>query len=370
MTSATGSSGGKKELPAWYYRVSKLCMYQGYPETQLLKYDAFDEDISDFECDLEWDDRDCDCETKECAHGCQCEEKNCEHACKCEDLPVEVCEDGECNCTAVGCWHDEEVIRDDESERSYNGPGKNQYYELKKLRHRRKRERREEAREEASALRRAIAHDRKKEDEVRAAYEALKKMESDGEMPPLDSLAYKRFRLYSAKHTAWLGYKPGSRYIDFVPSRSSGLDGSECPEAMKKDKRLLDGNIYLDPDAGGDLGPFRMPTQLGRKRHVVPIDSDQDGAEGKVTVQFVSNDHLILRISRDVVTESWESDCSRPAPETTPEVFELMGIGDGEEKSREKIFNRNWDCVEPIVPQPIAPAPAMPKSRRKRRRRH
>lgn len=349
-----GSSGTTAELPGWYHRVSKLYMYQGYLETELLGFDAFDEDISDLECDVEWDDRDCDCETKECAHACKCEGEDCEHACKCEDLPVEVCENDECNCTAVGCWHDEEVIRDDESERSYDGPDARRYYELKKLRHRRKRERRDIARGEARTIRRAMARDTEKEEEVRAAYEALKKAKREGETLHLESLAYKRFDLYSAKHSAWLGYVPEFRTIYFVPLRASDVEGVERPAEMMKDKRFVEGQIYLESDAGGEIGPFRTPAQLRRKRYVLPANCDGDRSGKKVTVQFVSNDHLILGISREVVTSAWGWNRDRPAPETTPEVFEFMGVSDGEKRrsERERIWRSLpspcYGTVEPV----------------------
>ncbi|KAF6808278.1 hypothetical protein CMUS01_13935 [Colletotrichum musicola] len=353
------------ELPAWYHRVRKLVEYWDCD----VQSHHFDEDISDLECDVEWDDRDCDCETKECAHDCKCEEKDCEHACKCEELPVEVCENDECNCTAVGCWHDEEIIRDDESERSYNGPEKERYYELKEIRCQRKRDRRDTARGEASTVRRAIAHDRKKEDEVRAAYEALKKAKIEGETLHMDSLAHKRFHLHAAKHTEWLGYDPPSRSIDFVPLRVTDVEGLERPAEMVNDKRLVQGQIYLDPDAGGDVGPFRMPARLRRKKYVLPAYCDEDGSKKKVTVQFVSNDHLILRISRDVVTSTWGWNRHRPAPETTPEVFEFMGISDGEKErsfreSLEKRLGTIRSCNGPVEPV----EPVVPKSRRRRQR--
>lgn len=318
--------GSRKELPAWYHRINKLVGFGEKLEFNVEPH-HFDEDISDLECDLEWDDRDCECEGKECEHYCKCEEEECKHDCRCPEAE---------------CEHWDGVYDDNASEMSYDGPGVWRYYELKRMRQLQKVERRDTARAEAQMKREAIADNKEKEDEVRAAYEAIKKAKREGETLHLGSLVGKTFRLYSALHAEYWGTCLGlSRYIDFY---SLGTNGIERPEELMKNRRLVEGQIYVDPSTLYEFGPFRAPARVRRKKYA--LQRERAGGEEEITVQFISDKYLILRMSRDLVIRSSNPDNPDPAPESTPDVIEFMGILRDEEADRlerEKRYSRYSD---------------------------
>ncbi|KAK2047280.1 hypothetical protein LZ31DRAFT_551586 [Colletotrichum somersetense] len=288
----------KKELPAWFYRVDGL-VYCG----DILP-DYFDEDISDLESENVPENDDASDSDGEYWCECGSEDEDCPHQAEEDEVKPE--------------------NDDNDSERSFDGPEAEWYYKLKRLREDRKQElkrlRKEEKRELRSAAKekqKAIEHDRCKAEEVRAAYEALKKAKREGETLHMGSLAGKWFELYSADHIEYIW--PGTRLSRFV---LFSLPHADSPmilqQAFKNGRRAVEGQIYLDGNAGCEFSLFRPPTRPRRRKHVL----DCHCGKHELVFRFISDDHLILKVGRDMVFEGYEG----PVPESAPEVFEFVGI--------------------------------------------
>lgn len=297
------SSSRRRELPAWFYRVSALTVF---PDAEIYPH-YFDEDISDLgESDDESNDEvaevECDCDSED-----------------------------ECECYA----EDEEDIPspdDGMSERSYDGSDADWYYELKDLREDRKRQLRSLAKQKQD-----IRHyENRKEEEARAAYKALKKAERESETLYMGSLAGKTFRLYSTDHLDH--YYPSehweqslSKYVEFyTPDHSLEIPDREVSE--NSDRRTVEGHVYLNANTCCSFLPFRSPTRPSREKRVLK------SCDGKydLVFQFISDEYVRLKVSRELVFDGYQG----PMPESAPEVFEFMGILRNLEKEKEERLER------------------------------
>lgn len=155
-----------KELPAWYHRIVSIIEREG---RDIQPYD-FDEDISELgegEGDSDSDDL-----------GATCD-------CDLED---------ECEC---------DLLDDDaKSEHSYTGPDASHYYSLKDQRTDRKIDLQDAKQELEESRISTREFERRKEQEVDAACEALLEAQGEGDCPGplLESIAGKTFELYSVHH--------------------------------------------------------------------------------------------------------------------------------------------------------------------------
>ncbi|TDZ16669.1 hypothetical protein Cob_v010346 [Colletotrichum orbiculare MAFF 240422] len=233
--------------------------------------EVFDEDISDIESvkDASTDEG---VLTAKCDYGCA--SKDGEHHADGEDS--------------------EDVTDSDDnvSERSYDGSDADEYYELKDLREDRKRELRVIAKERQGAR----DYESGKVEEVRAAYKSLKKAERESETLSMGFLAMKIFRLYSPDYVQhrWTRDSP-PKIVEFISLAS--ISGEERRSTSKSDRRLV---------------------------------TLHDGDD--FTIKFVSDDHLIIRLSRDLVFKG----CQASIPESAPEIFEFAGILLNRKKEREE----------------------------------
>ncbi|KAH0425349.1 hypothetical protein CcaCcLH18_11005 [Colletotrichum camelliae] len=290
----------ERPLPAWYYRVSAL---YPRPDDEVVSED-FDEDISDLESFKHGSTN----EVAVTAQGdCDCEDDDCEHR----------AEDGE----------DVFDSDDSESERSYNGSDADRYYELKELREDRKEELRKLAKEREDEK----DYERLKGEEVRTAYATLKKAEKESETLHMGSLHYKMFKLYCPEHVEhfWTQFS-SFKSIDFYHPHS--YDDVTHGKKPKTNRRTVEGQIHLDSKTDYQFKPFRSPTRPSRKKHELQLCQD----ERKLVVQFLSDEHIIVRVSRDLVFK-----CnSGPIPELAPETFEFMGVIHTLEKARAEAQER------------------------------
>ncbi|KAF4908530.1 hypothetical protein CGCF415_v006560 [Colletotrichum fructicola] len=296
----------ERPLPAWYYRVNAL--YTG-PDSDFISED-FDEDISDVESFKHGSTNEV-VVTAEC--DCDCEDDDCEHRAEDEN----------------GVFDSD----DSTSERSYRGPDADRYYELKELREDRKEHLRKLAKEKVDEK----DHERRKVEEVRTAYETLKKAEKESETLHMGSLHHKTFRLYCPEHVEhfWTEFS-SFKYIEFYyPDSRDDLTRGKKP---RTDTRTVEGQICLDSKTDYQSHPFRSPTRPSRKKHALQLYQN----DRQLVVQFISDEYVIVRVSRDLVFER----NSRPIPESAPKTFKFMGILRTLEKAkaeaRERREGRRW----------------------------
>ncbi|KAK2030803.1 hypothetical protein LX32DRAFT_637862 [Colletotrichum zoysiae] len=307
----------KKELPAWFYRVNALT-YRS--EDEVLPH-YFDEDISDLENDDASEDD--DASDSDVEYWCECDSED-------QDCPHQAEDNEEMS------DHDDKA-----SERSFDGSVADWYYELKSLREDRKRELRSFRKAEAKEKQKAIEYDSRKVEEVRAAYEALKKAKREGETLYMGSLVGKHFQLYSVDHIEyrWPGLQLSKFVVFYHPHADSPM---LLQQAYKNGRRAVEGQVYLDVNAGCEFPLFRPPTRPRRRKHVL----DCHCGKHKFVFQFIGDEHLILKVSRDLVFEGYEG----PVPESAPEIFEFMGILRNEEKEKlereEKKLEREKERLE------------------------
>ncbi|KAL6825808.1 hypothetical protein J3E69DRAFT_380914 [Trichoderma sp. SZMC 28015] len=273
------------KLPAWYYRLVALTI----KEERDVESEDFDEDISDIDRTPDPSESECDCEPGE---DCEC------------DYPASP-----------------------SSERSYNGSDADYYYELKDQREERKQDLREmkmQEREEKERVRKAESI---KEEEVKAAYKSVQQAESKGQpLPPLDSIARKNFRLYSVDHVdhRYDSIYP-SKYVEFYYFEEGTCKAIQPPSRETK----IQGHLYLNVESGCDFDDFSPPKQAGLKKYSL---KDITGKFAP-TFQFLSNDHLIVTVPRDIVFK----DVPGHPKDLAPETFTFYGIRyDFKEEKRQR----------------------------------
>ncbi|KAF4973281.1 hypothetical protein FSARC_356 [Fusarium sarcochroum] len=203
----------------------------------------------------------------------------------------------------------DETNQDGETQ-SYDGPDAAYYYELRKKREERKRElhrRKEHIRKLKEDAREA---ELKKQQEVQTAYEAFEITISSGGknyLGPLDS----QFDLFCLDYfdrfydPSLHGYQ--RKYIKF-----------QYPEGQQEEGRnvLLNGRLWLNPNVDYELGPFSPPEQASLDHFKLKTIDDRF----TLALQFIDKDHLILRISRNLVF------MDKPQDASGPETFIFMGV--------------------------------------------
>ncbi|KAF3062541.1 hypothetical protein CFAM422_010585 [Trichoderma lentiforme] len=266
-----------QKLPAWYYRLVALTI----KEDRDVEPDDFDEDISDIDRTPDPSEVDCDCDPDE---DCECDDQS-SHG----------------------------------SERSYNGSDADYYYELKDEREERKQELREMKKEEREEKERVRKAEGVKEEEVRAAYKSLQQAESKGQLlPPFNCIAGNNFRLYSLDHVdhRYNSSLYPSKYVEFYYFEE-GDDTCTSKQPPSRETKIQ-GHLYLNVDCGCDFALFSPPKQAGLEKYSLK------DVEGKYTpiFQFISNDHLIMTVSRDLVFR----DVPGHPKDLAPDTFTFYGI--------------------------------------------
>lgn len=300
------SGSTRRELPAWFYRVSALSIF---PDAEICPH-YFDEDISDLSASESDDDAvevDCACDSEDTC-DCFVDDEN---------------------------THD---FQDDASQRSYQGSDASWYYELKDLREDRKRELRSQGKE----MQQTRINESCKEEEVRMAYEALDRAEKESETLYMSSLANRSFRLYSTDYLDQ--FSPSywehllSKYIEFyAPETSREVSDRQA----SGDEQTVEGHVYLNGNTWCPFLPFRLPTRPSREKHLL---KSCDGPHS-LAIQFISDKYIRLEIPRELVFDGhWES-----APTSAPAVLEFGGIlrdvdKEKEERLRLERKNRSPSC--------------------------
>ncbi|KAK4074502.1 uncharacterized protein Triagg1_5098 [Trichoderma aggressivum f. europaeum] len=262
------------KLPAWYYRLVALTIKEDrdvFPED-------FDEDLSDIDGE------------NPSESGCDCDS-----------------EDGECDC-------------DDQShssERSYNGSDADYYYELKDERKERKQQLRDYKVKEDKDKEHWRKWENVRVEEVQAAYESLQQAEIKGHIPsPLDSISGKHFNLYSLDHFdhRYDSLVYPTKYVEFyyIEEGDDTVTVKQPPTRETKSE----GHLYLDSACGCDFDLFSPPKQAGLEKYSL---KDIDGKFAPI-FQFISNDHLIVTVPRDIVF------MDVPGPPSAPDTFTFYGV--------------------------------------------
>ncbi|KAI1101050.1 hypothetical protein F4804DRAFT_317171 [Jackrogersella minutella] len=295
------------DLPAWYHRIMRNTAYV-CGEADLNPWD-FDEDISEIS------------ETEEKPFVCRCEAM--------EDSELE------CEC--------ESDYESDKSDQSYNEDDADLYYELKQERDERKQDLKEIREASERAKKKALQLHQNKVEEVRAAYEALKK-EKDGRGAPITFLEEptwitdrkksgrpapsgnfhcRSFDLFSVDYTKYF-YGEGDynqwRYLEFHGSDEDFDTGKHWRTKgveMKKDE-AVEGDLYVNSSHSFAFAPFPVPKHASTKIYW----SEPGKNEVKVGVQFVGQDYARMMISREFI----EATQPGPLPASFPEVFEVVGV--------------------------------------------
>ncbi|KAI0882311.1 uncharacterized protein GGS22DRAFT_196015 [Annulohypoxylon maeteangense] len=292
------------DLPAWYRRImSRPGVCEGTVDVNPM---WFDEDISDLE---------------EKPFKCRCD------AAEYSD---------------VVCWCDSDDRYDSVSERSYQDDDADCFYEMKEQREERKsdlkRDRELFEKEKKAELR---FHKRKVE-EVRAVYEALKEKEKAGDHSPITFLEdseyvtklkkagkkvppylmpkHKTFNLYCADYvencyhddtgTYW-------RYVEFNEDEFDDKKGAKRSRGSVLENEVT-GHVYVNCNNQLDFSTFVVPDHASTKTYW----SDAYRGKYKAAIQFIGQDYARMTVSRDII-EATESD---PLPASCPKVFEFMGI--------------------------------------------
>jgi hypothetical protein len=196
--------------------------------------------------------------------------------------------------------------------REYHGPDAVSFYQLKEMRQQRKQElqkRKDFVQKQKDRIRQ---DEIEKVREVQMAYETLESsMPSSNNMSVLGSLDT-TFELYSIDYFNHL-YDPtpsGSRkkYLRF--------QYAEGQPQGPGNNLLLEGILWLNPDVETKLAPFYPPSQPSLQHYRL------DSADGKFTLilQFIDNNYLTLRASRDLVF------VSKPEKAMGPQTFVFGGI--------------------------------------------
>lgn len=286
-----------QQLPKWCYRCLGITIEQ---DRDIYPCD-FDEDISDLD-----DGSEVDVHKKKRAsisQECECDEDDCE------------------------CESSSEDDEDSMSERSYDGSDCEYYYELKDQREDRKRELRKLEKLKEKEKEELYPFEREKEEEVQSAYDSLKKTGKEGKTVSLAPITVAgHFRLYSTDHIEYcyeLGDYP-TKYIEFYY-----LDESDQllldREARKKAKKIY-GHIYFNGDCGCSFRPFKPPKHASLDNHTLKSDD----RKYSLTIQFLSNDYLKLKVGYDLVSND------KPQPQDVPEIFDFVGIRLDVVKEREQ----------------------------------
>lgn len=281
----------RSKPPPWFYRVMRLRWEQeGFPAQNPRD---FDEDLSELEDESEQED---DAEpVKEDREDCECDG-----------------EDSECDC---------QCSADDESERSYDGPDADFYYDLKAEREERKWEKLQD-REDKD---RELEFERSKEQEVRSAFKSLRKARKEHRTIPIESLTDRYFKLFCSNHLNHFydtdsGFNMQKTLQFFVNE-----DRDNTVQKSGDETVMLHGCVYLDLDGHCKFGPFCPPRNAGWE----PVKVKSCDGKYELSFLFLGNGYLKLRVSRAMVMDLCRT--NTPPPDAL-EVFDFVGIWCDSEK--------------------------------------
>jgi hypothetical protein len=276
----------RQKLPAWYYRVLAVSIKEDreiYPKD-------FDEDLSDLEDDSE------------------------------EEQEEEEDDDND---------NDDDKM----SDRSYNRSDADCYYELKEEREERKRELQKIREYEQKAKEKQQRFERNKEKEVQSACEAFKSGK-ESKTAPLKSIASKTFRLHSTDHVKHCYNSDVYKYIEFYCLDEDGQ------LLLEQGAGQINRHIYFNLDNFCNLRPFSPPKHASLDNcRLQDFDAKYD-----LTIQFLSNDYLKLKVGRELVLKNM------PQPPHAPEFFEFVGISSDREKEKEKAERERREGIDRFAP--------------------
>ncbi|KAK2802644.1 hypothetical protein FQN50_007252 [Emmonsiellopsis sp. PD_5] len=205
---------------------------------------------------------------------------------------------------------------------SYNGSDADYNYELKA-----DRKKRELPLYKMKKAQRSF--DRDRETEVQEICDSLRNAKQ--RQTPLGSLLSQEFRLYSVDHVDYCytsDWYDGSRSVEFYPNNVNGL---------RWPGKHICGSIDFDEDTEYDIGPCLPPEHAGLEESRWKSDCQKH----EFVFQFLSNDHLKLKVPREALFTNKE------APADAPEVFKFVGIRRDREKEREE-----WNLKRKRSPSP------------------
>ncbi|KAK3938087.1 hypothetical protein QBC46DRAFT_390930 [Diplogelasinospora grovesii] len=202
---------------------------------------------------------------------------------------------------------DNNINKDNELERSYDGFNADYYYELKEEREERKQEK----------LREQI--ERTKEEEVRAVYRSFKKAKKERKIALIKPLKGQIFKLFYSDYVDhFYSNLYTTKRVEFYYLNDAN---NPClnKQKLSGEADMLYSDVYLDCDANCDFGPFRPPKRASRKAFKVK------SCDGKyeLSFKFISNGYLKLRISREMVFMNPYSASPRAPLPAAPEMFEF-----------------------------------------------
>ncbi|KAK3373575.1 hypothetical protein B0T24DRAFT_720234 [Lasiosphaeria ovina] len=327
----------RHQLPAWFHRVALKRRTSGCDYSS-----DFDEDISDLEEDTGMDDDErgnkeeqtkkrkiADCDSEDVDDRGREEEQKKK---KVKDCDSEDCDDMDCDSeSGPGPGSESESESDDDddsgSEASYTGSYAGYYYELKEEREYRKKEMVEELKKKDEIL----GGERTKEEEVRAAYESLAEAEKeDKAIPRIESLEGRKFTLFCADYVN-RNYNRHRLTKKWVKFREVFRD--EEDEAGE-----LYGTLMVDKYKYR-FGPCRLPHRASTEE-ALKMELDGSRSRFELSVTFVSNDYLKVRVSR------YTSNPAFPRLPTAPKVYEFAGVWRDKEKERAERKAREFSPKE------------------------
>ncbi|KAH6605831.1 hypothetical protein Trco_004984 [Trichoderma cornu-damae] len=276
----------RKEPPAWYCRIVILTT----EEDRNIELWDFDEDISELgEGDGDGVGERCECDSDiEVARGCECE--------------FDPLDDGE------------------KSQHSYTGSDAGYYYELKAQRIERKMELYEAKEKYEREKKIQWELERRKEQEVYAAYEAILEAEKklgDCPRPRLESISNKVFYLFSVDHVnhCFNDDLYPSKYVEFYSAKFDD-EGRNLPDPNAE----LLGHVYFNADTDCTFVPFRCPEHAGSQETRLKIlESDKEPV-----FRFISDKYLIMTVGAD--SEMIQKDIRGSEAADVPDVFKFVGI--------------------------------------------
>ncbi|KAI5859737.1 hypothetical protein GGS23DRAFT_268200 [Durotheca rogersii] len=184
------------------------------------------------------------------------------------------------------------------------------YYDL--------RNRREEYKEWMIGLKKKKADkqkfERSREEKVQKVYDDLQGAEMEGDLPDLDCLDGKRFRLYCADHVEYCN-NPDTDWLRELQLYWSDLNTELLP--VEGTPTHIAGEIIIDSDRYYTFNPFPHPGAPSREE--VRAESSKGGHE--IVFQFVSDKYLIMTVSRELVFMH-----GGPPPASCPERFRFVGV--------------------------------------------
>ncbi|PWY95170.1 hypothetical protein BO94DRAFT_220408 [Aspergillus sclerotioniger CBS 115572] len=149
--------------------------------------------------------------------------------------------------------------------------------------------------------------------EVKRSYESLR----NGQRGPRIYIADTHFELFCLEYFDHF-YNPEHendfliKFVEFEHQRGNRKEGLP-PAGLRR----VNGNVWLETEAEPTFEPFVVPAYASR--NVIRVRNPWH-EKHEMSVQFVSDDHLILYLCREAVFEP------RPPPPDVPKVFIFFGV--------------------------------------------